>query len=48
MFDDFIVGIVIGVGLCSWFSAMLNWFLMKTKIGRRWIEKSKRKHEKKI
>ena len=48
MFDDFTAGIIIGIGLCSWGTAMWIWFLMKTKIGRRWIENAKRRHEKKI
>lgn len=48
MFDDFTAGLIIGIGLCSWGTAIYIWFLMKTKIGRRWIEKYKRRFKKKI
>jgi len=46
--NDFVIGIIIGIGLCSWFTAMWIWFLTNTKFGWCLIGKYKKRFGKKI
>jgi hypothetical protein len=40
--NDFVYGMIVGMGLMSWFTALWVYFLMKTVLGRNLIEKFKR------
>jgi hypothetical protein len=40
--NDFVYGMIVGMGLMSWCTALWVYFLMKTVLGRNLIEKFKR------